>query len=100
MARRQRRVGGDYPRHAALERSLERKATLTGTLKFLQSEGLFVLADEKVGVARAGGRVWLRPSAYRRMGNYLDMRPQSVAGYRICVSPFGQLTLATTPIYD
>jgi|GEM_PF-5221900 len=100
MASRSSRVGGDYPHLPALERSLERRATLTGALKFLQSEGFFVLASDKVGAARAGGRIWLRPSAYRRMGNYLDMKPQSVAGYRLFPSPFGQMTLSSTPLYD
>jgi hypothetical protein len=82
MARR--RPVDPYPQLASLERTFHREAVhLSGARRFYASEGVVVFAAGKDGIAAAAGAVWLRPSAYRRMNHYLDLKQSpSVGGFQ------------------
>ena len=84
-----------YPQAESLARTfLKDDVQLASSRQFMASEGLVVFAAGKEGIAGAASRVWLRPSAYRRAGHYLDLRMNpSVCGFRIARRPVrGQLT--------
>jgi hypothetical protein len=86
-----RRVSTDYPQPPSLERTYRRSRTkLDGVRRFLAAEGVVPFADDKNGLGRIGGDVWLRPSATRRVGNYLDLAPPAVAGFHVKVDPLQQ----------
>jgi hypothetical protein len=82
---RRRRVTSFYPPLDALVGTLRRsKASLAGARRFYAGEGLFVFADEKAGMARVAGRVYLPPAAYDELGNFLDHAPApAVVGFRL-----------------
>jgi hypothetical protein len=89
-----RRVTTYYPHPNVLRDTVAgRDVSLDGVRRFLGSENVIGFASERAGLAAVIGEVWLRPSAVRRMGNYLDLaaRP-SLAGFTIQVNP------AVTPI--
>lgn len=82
---RKRSVNSDYPQAPVVGRTIDNRGThLDGARRFMASENIIVFANEKVGLARAASEVWLRPSANRRLGNYLDLNQRvGVAGFRI-----------------
>src|SRR3954447_2265695 len=95
-----RRLIVRYPKRQPLEQTIAHKANLPGTRRFLASEGIFVFADGRRGIARVVGDVWLRPAAYRRMSNYLDLQKHaSVAGLRISWNDSAP-TLRSESLYD
>jgi hypothetical protein len=67
-----RRLTIPYPHLATLKQTIASNANLAGTRRFYAGQGIAVFADAKKGMSRAAGDVWLRPSAYRHMSNYLD----------------------------
>jgi hypothetical protein len=76
-----RRLNCNYPDPASVAATVSRNRTsLEGTRAFMASENLAVFAEEKVGMAHVAGEVWLRPSASRRMGNFLDTNIRHAAG--------------------
>jgi hypothetical protein len=87
MARR--RSVDPYPQLGSLERTFQREAVhLSGARRFYASEGVIVFAGGKDGMAAAAGAVWLRPSAYRRMNHYLDLKQSpSVGGFQAIRPP-------------
>ena len=88
MARRRRGVDA-YPELASLERTFHRESVqLAGARRFFWSEGVIVFAATKDGVAAVAGGVWLRPSAYRRMSHYLDLKQSpSIGGFHATRPP-------------
>lgn len=90
-----RRRVDPYPQAESLARTfLKDDVHLASARQFMSSEGLIVFAAGKEGIAAAAGRVWMRPSAYRRAGHYLDLRMNpTVCGFRIARRPIrGQLS--------
>lgn len=87
-----RRVTTSYPQPPALERTYVKGRTrLDGVRRFLASEGVVPFAEDKTGVARIGGDVWLRPSATREVGNYLDLTPPTIAGWQVGADVMAQV---------
>jgi hypothetical protein len=84
-----RRLTDQYPPLDALGRTLRRnRASLSGARRFAQGEGLFVFADSKDGIARVAEEVYLPPSAYRQLGNFLDQNAApGVVGFRLSPLP-------------
>lgn len=79
-----RRVTTNYPQPPALERTyIKGRTRLDGVRRFLASEGVVPFAEDKTGVARIGGDMWLRPSATREVGNYLDLTPPAISGWQL-----------------
>lgn len=102
MARR-RRLTNDYQPLDALGRTLRgKRASLAGARRFYAGEGLFVFADSKDGLANYAADVYLPPSSYHRLGNFLDQNSTpAVIGWRLSALPPRSGTipdLAQTPI--
>jgi hypothetical protein len=96
-----RRLTIPYPHLATLKQTIASNANLAGTRRFYAGQGIAVFADAKKGMSRAAGDVWLRPSAYRHMSNYLDLRKYaSVAGIRLVWNATADPRLADEPLYD
>lgn len=97
-----RRVSTAYPQPPNLERTYRRSRTLLGGVRhFLAAEGIVPFADDKNGVARIGGDVWLRPSATRQIGNFLDLNPPALAGFRLRPDPLHlSLAVASGSLFD
>lgn len=92
-----------YPLADSLARTLHRDdVALTGARQFFASEGIAVFAAEKEGIAAVAGETWLRPSAYRRISHYLDLRDNpAVCGYRISRRPSrGQMTAIEGDLFE
>ncbi|HLG08374.1 MAG TPA: hypothetical protein VI409_06865 [Gaiellaceae bacterium] len=103
MARRRRRLTNHYPPLDALGRTLRSKrASLTGARRFYAGEGMFVFADTKDGLANYAADVYLPPSAYHQLGNFLDQNATpAVVGWRLSALPTGRAqlpALAQTPL--
>ena len=93
---------GRYPKPPFLGRTYRKKSTsLEGALSFLGGENLIITADDRNALAAAGGRVWLRPSSTRRLGNFLDAKPPMVGGWTVQPDPLGNVfSAAPGEIYD
>lgn len=90
-----RRRVDPYPQAESMARTfLKDDVHLASSRQFMASEGLIVFAAGKEGIAAAASHVWMRPSAYRRAGHYLDLRMNpSLSGFRIARRPVrGQLS--------
>lgn len=86
MARR--RVNLTHPQPEAVAETVRQdKTSFAGASAFLAGEGAFAFAADRDGLAGVLERVWLRPSAARRLAGFLDLRPPGVIGYRIVVDP-------------
>lgn len=80
-----------YPSSLALSKTYRKqKTSLDGARSFLAGENVIITADDRNALAKAGGRVVLRPSATRRLGNYLDQSALSVSGWTVQESPLGE----------
>jgi hypothetical protein len=79
---------------------------MAGARRFYAGEGLFVFADEKAGMARVAGRVYLPPAAYDELGNFLDHAPApAVVGFRVsdipaAATPLPELAPTTLAAFD
>lgn len=96
-----RRLSVHYPPRPSLEQTLSSKANLAGARRFFAGEGELIFADGKAGMARTAGDVWLRPSAYRQMSNYLDLNEHAaVAGLRLAWNDASHPSLLDTPLFN
>jgi hypothetical protein len=87
---------GSYPKPPSLGRTYQKRSTsLDGALGFLAGENLVITADDRNALAAAGGRVWLRPSSTRRLGNFLDMTPPMIGGWTVQADPVGNVFSST-----
>jgi hypothetical protein len=86
MARR--RVETRHPAPEAVAETVRQdKTSFGGAGAFLAGEGAFAFAADRDGLADVYDRVWLRPSAARRLAGFLDLRPPGVIGYRVASDP-------------
>ena len=86
MARR--RVDLSHPQPEGVAETVrQNKTSFAGAAAFLAGEGAFAFAADRDGLASVLERVWLRPSAARRLAGFLDLRPPGVIGYRLAVDP-------------
>jgi hypothetical protein len=97
-----KRAKGKYPKPPFLGRTYRKATTsLDGARGFLAGENLIIPAADRNALAAVGGRVWLRPSATLRLGNYLDMRPPMIGGWTLHPDPLGNVFSATPgDLYD
>jgi hypothetical protein len=93
---------GKYPKQPFLGRTYRKRSTsLDGARSFLAGQNLIITASDRNALAAAGGRIWLRPSSTRRLGNYLDTTPPMVGGWTIQPDPLGNVfTAAPGDLYD
>lgn len=93
---RPRRSLQAYPSALQVAATFRERASLHGAKKFLASERVVVFADEKSGTACTAQQTWLRPSAYRRMGQMLDLAPvPTVMGFTLTRLEASQMQLTT-----
>jgi hypothetical protein len=86
MARR--RLETRHPAPEAIAETVRQdKTSFGGAGAFLAGEGALAFAADREGLAEVYERVWLRPSAARRLAGFLDLRPPGVIGYRVAVNP-------------
>jgi hypothetical protein len=96
-----RRLIIHYPHLGSLKQTVSSHANLAGTRRFYAGQGIAVFADAKKGMGSTAGEVWLRPSAYRQMSNYLDLRKYaSVAGIRLIWNEHANARLADVSLHD
>ena len=93
---------GRYPKQPFLGRTYRKRSTsLDGARSFLAGQNLIITASDRNALAAAGGRIWLRPSSTRRLGNFLDMTPPMIGGWTIAPDPVGNVFSAVPgDIYD
>jgi len=93
-----RRVDLNHPQPEAVAETVRQdKTSFAGAAAFLAGEGAFAFAADREGLAGVFDRVWLRPSAARRLAGFLDLRPPGVIGYRVAVDPDAPAQLAGRP---
>ena len=98
-----RRRVDSYPQAESLARTfLKDDVQLSGARRFLCSEGVVVFAAEKQGVATAAGQTWMRPSAYRRAAEYLDLRMNpAICGFNVSRRPTrGQIEAVPVDLFE
>jgi hypothetical protein len=82
----QRRVNLTHPQPEAVAETVRQdKTSFSGAAAFMAREGAFTFAADRDGLGGVFERVWLRPSAARRLAGFLDLRPPGVIGYRVAV---------------
>jgi hypothetical protein len=93
---------GKYPKQPFLGRTYGKRSTsLDGARSFLAGQNLIITASDRNALAAAGGRIWLRPSSTRRLGNFLDMTPPMIGGWTIVPDPVGNVfSAAPGKLYD
>jgi hypothetical protein len=73
-----------YPDPDSISGTLVKRATLHASRRFYATEGVLVYAHTIDGMTNVASEVWLRPSATRRLGQYLDLKQSpSIVGYQI-----------------
>jgi hypothetical protein len=79
---------GAYPTPNTIAQTVSHPGTsLSGTRRFYSAAGVVAYAGEHSGMASLAGRVWLPPSATRRLSTFLDMVTPAVGG--LIMSPSG-----------
>jgi hypothetical protein len=97
----QRRIDLNHPQPEAVAETVRQdKTSFAGAAAFLAGEGAFAFAADRDGLAGVLDRVWLRPSAARRLAGFLDLRPPGVIGYWVTDDPGApaQLGGRTSPL--
>lgn len=94
----QRRLDISHPQPEAVAETVrQEKTSFAGAAAFVAGEGAFAFAADRDGLAGVLERIWLRPSAARRLAGFLDLRPPGVIGYRISVHPDAPAQLGGRP---